>query len=310
MPKPQPVQTTDEIYLTELFAILWKGKYLIFLITLVTIILSSVYLRNSVRTYSVEAVFKPVVEASGGPNLSGLSGLASLAGVSLPTSNSSDFLTYQKLLFSEEIAQRVFANAGLVIKLFKGEWNSELGLFEAPETGKISEIKQLVRSVVTGVEKRKYIPPNAKRLSLLMEKKLKLSMEGNGFLLISTETSKPDIMIKLILNASQETDDLLKERFFSTAEETLEFYYQKLVASRSPEHREALAKLISAEDQKLMLATNKTNFVAEPLTNPSVSLYPTSPKASLFLMLGAVLGLSIGVAVVLVGHAITKPRAE
>jgi len=194
--------------------------------------------------------------------------------------------------------------------LFKGEWNSELGLFEAPETGKISEIKQLVRSVVTGVEKRKYIPPNAKRLSLLMEKKLKLSMEGNGFLLISTETSKPDIMIKLILNASQETDDLLKERFFSTAEETLEFYYQKLVASRSPEHREALAKLISAEDQKLMLATNKTNFVAEPLTNPSVSLYPTSPKASLFLMLGAVLGLSIGVAVVLVGHAITKPRAE
>ena len=69
---------------------------------------------------------------------------------------------------------------------------------------------------------------------------------------------------------TQETDKLLKERFLATAEDTLEFYYQKLLTSRSPEHREALAKLISAEDQKLMLASKSSNFVAELLTTPSV----------------------------------------
>ncbi len=101
----------------------------------------------------------------------------------------------------------------------------------------------------------------------------------------------------------------MNERFFSSAEDTLEFYYQKLLTSRSPEHREALAKLISAEDQKLMLASKSSNFVAEPLTMPSVSLYPTSPKSSLVLALGFVLGIFLGAAIVLVRHAIAKPRA-
>ena len=132
---------------------------------------------------------------------------------------------------------------------------------------------------------------------------------STGFLSITAETSSPDMIIELISNATQETDDLLKERFFASAEDTLEFYYQKLLTSRSPEHREALAKLISAEDQKLMLASKSSNFVAEPLTMPSVSLYPTSPKSSLVLALGFVLGIFLGAAIVLVRHAIAKPRA-
>jgi len=268
------------------------------------------YLRTSVRKYSVQAVFKPVVEASGGPNLSGLSGLASFAGISMPTSNSSDFTTYQKLIFSEEVAEKVFTNRELVLKIFRGEWNSDTGSFVAPVSGRLGEMKQLVKSVLTGFEKGKYIPPNPKRLSMLMAAILNISVDNStGFLSITAETSSPDMIIELISNATQETDDLLKERFFVSAEDTLEFYYQKLLTSRSPEHREALAKLISAEDQKLMLASKSSNFVAEPLTMPSVSLYPTSPKSSLVLALGFVLGIFLGAAIVLVRHAIAKPRA-
>ena len=95
-----------------------------------------------------------------------------------------------------------------------------------------------------------------------------------------------------------------------TAEATLEFYYKKLLTSRSPEHREALAKLISAEDQKLMLASKSSNFVAELLTTPSVSLYPTSPKSSLVLALGLVLGFFLGSAIVLTRASIKASRAS
>ena len=105
-------------------------------------------------------------------------------------------------------------------------------------------------------------------------------------------------------------DNLLKERFFVTAEDTLEFYYQKLLTSRSPEHRVALSKLISAEDQKLMLASNSSNFVAEPLTTPSVSLYPTSPNSSLVLGLGLVLGIFLGAATVYIKQAMKTPRVN
>jgi uncharacterized protein involved in exopolysaccharide biosynthesis len=310
MLEPKSVEINDEIDVRELFRALWRGKYIIFLFSVVAVVLSSINLRNSERKYTVEAVFKPVVEASGSPNLSGLSGLASFAGISLPTSNGSDFTTYQKLIFSEEVAARVFTNQELVVKIFKSEWNSDSGSFVAPERGQISNLKQLVKTVLTGSKKSQYISPNPKRLSMLMTKNLRISVEQKtGFLSISAETSEPDITLEIILSATQETDNLLKERFFSTAEDTLAFYYQKLLTSRSPEHREALAKLISAEDQKLMLASKSSNFVAEPLTTPSVSLYPTSPRPSFVLVIGFAMGLFSGVAIVLTKHLMTKPKA-
>jgi hypothetical protein len=214
------------------------------------------------------------------------------------------------LIFFEEVSGRIFSNKELVIKLFGGEWNSDTQSFEAPVSGNIGKLKQRVKLLLTGAEKGKYIPPNPKRLSMSMASTFNIALDsGTGFISISAETSNPGMILELISNATQETDDLLKERFFASAEDTLEFYYQKLLTSRSPEHREALAKLISAEDQKLMLASKSSNFVAEPLTMPSVSLYPTSPKSSLVLALGFVLGIFLGAAIVLARHAIAKPRA-
>ena len=309
MSEPKPIEINDEIDLRELFLTLWRGKYVIFLISVLAIAFSSIYLRNSERKYSVQAVFKAVVESDGGPNLSGLSGLASFAGISLPTSNSSDFNIYQTLIFSEEVAKKVFTDRELMLKIFQGEWNSDTRSFVAPLSGRVGDLKQLVKSVLTGVEKRNYIPPNPKRLSIVIANLLNISKTNStGFISILAETSDPDLVLELISKVTTETDKLLKERFFVTAEDTLEFYYQKLLTSRSPEHREALAKLISAEDQKLMLASKSSNFVAEPVTMPSVSLYPTSPKSSSILALGLVLGIFFGAAIVLGRAAITKAR--
>ena len=304
-------EINDEIDLRELFLALWWGKYLVFLVTILAIVCASFYLRGAERKYSVQMVLKPVVAEASGPNLSGFSGLASLAGISLPSSSGSDFTTYQKLIFSEEVAERIFTNKELVLKIFGDEWTSDANSFEAPLLGNIGKLKQRVESLLTGSKKGKYIPPNPKRLSMLMEETFNIAVDkGTGFITMSTETSTPDVMQELILNASQETDKLLKERFFVTAEDTLEFYYQKLLTSRSREHREGLAKLISAEDQKLMLASKSSNFVAELLTTPSVSLYPTSPKSSLVLALGLVLGLFSGSAIVLIRASIKASRAS
>ena len=310
MSETKSPEINDEIDLRELFLALWRGKYIVFLVTILAIVCASFYLRSAERKYSVQMVLKPVVAEATGPPLSGFSRMASLAGISLPSSSGTDFTTYQKLIFSEEVSERVFTNKKLVMKLFGGEWSTDTQSFEAPLSGNIGKLKQRIKLLLTGVEKGKYIPPNPKRLSMLMGSTFIIAVEkGSGFITISTETSQPDVMLELISNASQETDKLFKERFFVTAEETLEFYYQKLLTSRSPEHREALARLISAEDQKLMLASKSSNFVAEPLTMPSVSLYPTSPKSSSVLALSFVLGIFLGAAIVFGRHAIAKPRA-
>jgi len=311
MSEQKSLEIRDEIDLKDLFLTLWKGRYIIFSISLLAMVFSSTYVRNSERKYSVEVVLKSVSEADNGPVLSGFSGLASLAGISLPTGSSSDFITYQKLIFSEEVAERVFTNRELMIKLFRSEWDLDSKSFKAPKSGQFTDFKNLIKSALIGVGETQYIPPNPKRLSLLLRGTLAVTLDKNtGFISIFTEVPQPDTIVELITIVSQETDNLLKERFISTAEETLGFYYKKLLTSRVSEHREALAKLISVQDQKLMLASKSTNFVAEPLTRPNVSLHPTSPKANLIWALGLVLGFFVGSAIVIVKGAFKASRSS
>ena len=52
-----------------------------------------------------------------------------------------------------------------------------------------------------------------------------------------------------------------------------------------------------------MLATREGPFVVEIMMGPDQSLRPTSPKSSLVLALGMVLGLFLGAAVVLLRKA-------
>ena len=294
----------DEIDLRELFVTLWKGKWFITLCVLLAITLGSIYLRSADKKYTVTYIFKPVSSNDATPNFSGLGGLASLAGVSLPSSSSSDFTAFKMLLKSEEVATLMMDDTQFIREIFASEWNGSAQAFERPPPGPLTPIKATIKSFLLGEGETTYIAPNPARVANWMSTAFVTSVDRDtGYLTFSSETTKPELSLKIISRAASVTDQLLKERFIRSAEKTMSFYQQKLAAARAREHREALAKLIAQEDQKLMLASKGSYFVAEPLTTPSVSLYPTSPKSSLILALSVVLGVFFGAALVLIRKA-------
>ena len=297
----------DEIDLRELFSALWRGKFLIMLCMIAAIVLASFYLRSAERKYTVTYVFTPVVSDDSAPNLSSLGGLASLAGVSLPSSSSGDFKTFKYLLKSEEVAAFVLTDEALVQEIFADEWNAESASYQRPPDGQYTPYIRSLKLLLTGAAPSAYVEPNAARLSNWMIDAFTASEDRDtGFLTLSSETTTPNMMLELMERVTTETDRLLKERYIQTSKKTVGFYEQQLSKARAREHREALAKLIAQEDQKLMLASKGSFFVAEPLTSPSVSLHPTSPKASLVLALSVVLGVFFGAALVLIRKAFTS----
>ena len=98
-------------------------------------------------------------------------------------------------------------------------------------------------------------------------------------------------MLSLIIEATKASDKIMRQRYVDFSTEPLAFYKEKLRTARSREHREALAELISKEEEKLMFASKGKHFIAEPYINPTISLYPTAPKPTLILALS----LSIGI---------------
>ena len=305
----RPDLADDEIDLRELFTKLWRGRWVIASLCSVALVLASFYLHVAARKYTVSMTFKPVIEEGAGPNLAGLGGLASLAGVSLPQSGSGDFATFRTLLRSEEVAERVIAATELLPAIFKNEWDAQQAQFRKPPRGLLGRSLSGLKSILTGDEKRDYIAPNPQRLSIFMDRTLGLSVnKETGFLTVSAESEDPETLVALIVAATEATDQLMKERYIVNAEQTLQFYQSKILTSRSREHREALAKLISAEDQKLMLTSEGRHFVAEPLTRATTSMDPTSPKSVLVLALALVLGLFSGAALVVIRSALSNTK--
>ena len=307
----RPNLADDEIDLRELFVELWRGKWLILFISRVSLALASLYLNGAVRKHTVSMTFKPVIEESSSPNLVGLGGLASLAGVSLPQSGSGDFATYRTLLRSQEVAERVIATTELLPAIFKNEWDAQNAQFREPSRGVLRQSLSGLKSVLTGDEKGDYIAPNPQRLSIFVEDTFALTLDKETeFLTVSAESDDPELIVALIIAAIEATDELMKERYIINAEQTLQFYQSKILTSRSREHREALAKLISAEDQKLMLTSEGRHFVAEPLTRATISMAPTSPKSVLVLALALMLGGCVGAAFVLIRSAVRNTKVS
>ena len=203
----------------------------------------------------------------------------------------------------------MIAATELLPTIFKNEWDAQNAQFRRPPRGVLGRSLGGLKSVLTGEEKRDYVPPNPQRLSIFMDDALGLSVDNEtGFLTVSAESADPETLVAMIVAATEATDELMKERYVINAEQTLQFYQSKILTSRSREHREALAKLISAEDQKLMLTSEGRHFVAEPLTRATTSMDPTSPKSVLVLALALVLGGFSGAALVLIRAALSNTK--
>jgi hypothetical protein len=299
----------DDIDLKDLFLRLWRGKIYIILVTFVFVFFASFYLQYAERKYTVEYNLKPVGETKNSPSLSGLGGLASIAGIQLPTSSNNDFIIFKELITSEEVSEIIFENKKIIKGIFRSEWDEILNSYSSPPKSKVLNFISNAKKLLTGNIEVNYMPPNSRRLAIFINKNIQIGKDKDtGFLKFTSETSQPELMLSLILEATKTSDNIMRQRYIDFSTGPLAFYKDKLRTARSREHREALAELISKEEQKLMFASKGEYFIAEPYINPIISIHPTAPKYKSILALSLVLGLFIGSVIVLVRHAIKEDK--
>jgi len=307
MNNKQQINYDDEIDLKDLLFTLWKGKIYVILVSIMSVFLAIYYLQSAERTYSVEYKLKPVGEIKNSPSLSRLGGFASLAGIQLPTSSNNDFNIFKELITAPEVSEIIFENKKIIRDIFRSEWDETLNNYSRPPKSKIQIFVSDAKKLLTGNIDVDYMPPNPRRLAIFLNQNIQIGEDKDtGFLKFTSETSEPELILSLIIEATKASDKIMRQRYIDFSTEPLAFYKEKLRTARSREHREALAELIGKEEEKLMFASKGKHFIAEPYINPKISLYPTAPKPKLVLALSLVLGLFIGAALVLMRHAIKK----
>jgi len=300
---------SNELDLKDLFLRLWHGKVYIILSSIISVFLAALYIQSLDKEYTVTYNLKPVAETENKSPLNGLNGIASLAGINISSNSSVDFMIFKELLTSVEVSEVIFENNEELIKnIYASEWNTALNKYSKPKKSKIRSLISDIKQLIIG-KNADYIPPNPQRLSIFIGSSIQINEnKETGFLEITSETSNPDLMLSLILQAANASDKIMRQRYVEFSADPLAFYKVKLRTARAQEHRESLAQLIAIEEQKLMLASKGKYFAAEPYMNPTISLYPTSPKPKLILALAILLGLFTSSAVLLILSAKTKDK--
>ena len=307
MDNKQQINYDDEVDLRDILLTLWGGKIYIILISIISVFIASFCLQSVERKYSVEYKLKPVGEVENSPSLSGLGGFASLAGINMPTNTNKDFNIFKELITAPEVSEIIFENKKIIRDIFRSEWDETLNNYSRPPKSKIQIFVSDVKKLLTGDIDVNYMPPNPRRLAVFINNNIQISEDKEtGFLNFSSKTSKPELMLSLMIEATKASDKIMRQRYIDFSTEPLFFYKKKLRSARSREHREVLAELISKEEQKLMFASRGKYFIAEPYISPTISLYPTTPKPKLILALSLILGLFLGVALILIRNAIRK----
>ena len=290
----------NEIDLRDLFNTLIQGKWIILSVTSLVSIAAVIYSLSLPNIYQSRALLAPVNSSSSiSGSLAGYSGLAGMAGISLPSedgeSNSKKAMVKLKSLsfFENNILPKIFLPDLMAI---------ESGNFM---TKKITYDKNIYNlNSNTWVDDSYPLnsqPPSAQLSFIRFLGHMNLSEDiKTGFVTLSIKHQSP-------LIAKQWTELIVKEinAFYShkdksEAQKSVNYLSTQIAMTSLSEIKQAIAQLLQQETQKLTLIESNQDYVFEYIDPPVVMEEKSEPKRAQICILGGLLGGILGIFIVLI----------
>ena len=225
------------------------------------------------------------------------SGLASLAGVRLPDSESATpFSQFTELLTSREVIEDVDRQLNLQRLFFPDHWNPETNRLEA-RAGLSSAVKTMIADI-SGTEAR--LAPNLDDVRRILEEKLSVTVvPKTGIREVSFEFRDRETAVAILKALHETADRMVRERAQVRTRQQIDVLLEKLPSVTYPEQREGIANLLIVQEQQAMVAAAGENYAANIVSDATASTRPVFPKPTVMLVSGILLGALLAVAAAL-----------
>jgi uncharacterized protein involved in exopolysaccharide biosynthesis len=284
-----------EIDFVDLLNSIWRRRLLIATLTAVGVIGSLIYLRMATFTYEAElqvtAAQSTGTEGFSGA-LGGLQGLASIAGLSLPTGqDTSQFQLYLAGLTSRDVANVLARDNALMPTVFRSEWDPTRRTWKSPGA---SPVRNFIKSAL-GMPLYPWRAPDGARLQEYIEAAVKIEQNPKSPVVkIHMDHPDPVFATRFLAKLHRATDERLRAKALARANEYIGYLSAKLTAVTVAEHRLAIAQALSEQEKVRMMTSATTPFAAEPFGDATASLRATKPVPVLVLVSGLIGGLVLG----------------
>lgn len=289
----------EEIDLSEIVRALWAGWKFICIAILASLTLAALYLHLATFKYRIEYVLTPVQSGEAGGIPSGVSGLASLAGIGLPADSSQSVLKlYLEGVHSRVVADELATKNALLIKLFPTDWSTEREDWIAPTSLPKSVIKAI--KLVLGFPPENWSKPDGSRVQHYLKEEVNVDYsETTGIIKLSTEHKDPRIAMSLLGDLHSIVDDVLRARMLVRAEKNIDYINNRLQQISVSDYRETLLEALAREEKKRMTASPGLPFAAEPFGVPVSSENPTTPNPAFIIIAAICFGSFVGILIAL-----------
>jgi uncharacterized protein involved in exopolysaccharide biosynthesis len=284
----------DEFDLIELFNVLWTAKKLIILITAIFAIGSVVYSLSLNNYYKSESLFL-ARSASGSQGLSQYSGLAAMAGITLPSSSGEDkgaqmieliksrkfvkhLMTFENILPSI-LAAKSYNNSTQELLFNQKLYESET------KTWKNSEIPSYLKAHSAYLN----------MLSIAQDKK-------TGFISINIEHISPFFAKDFLELIIRESNELLRKKDMDESKQGLEYLTSELSKTPFVELKESINALIEVQLETQMLAQINQDYILIEIEPPFIPEQKSKPIRTFICITGTMLGGMLSVLIVLIRH--------
>ncbi|WP_345882567.1 Wzz/FepE/Etk N-terminal domain-containing protein [Shewanella algae] len=301
----------DEIDLRELFSVIWQGKWLIAGVTLVFAVASVAIALMLPNIYKSEALLAPAYEEQGAGGLAGLAsqfgGLASMAGINLGGSRSSDKtqLAIEVLKSRKFIGDFIEKHQILPELMAVDKWlMADNRLLFNPDIYN-DQSKTWVRAVKAPFQPEPSLQEAYKVFSSILSVN---KDKEDGMLTLSIEHQSPYIAKQWVDWLVADINLTMKERDVDEATRSIEFLNKQIELTNIADIRTILYKLVEEQAKTIMFTEVRDEYVFKTIDPALVPEEKAKPKRALVCVLGTVLGGMLGVMLVLLLNFIRSEK--
>ena len=308
---PQYYAPEDEIDLRELFGVLWKGKWWIIGITAIFAVASVFYVMSLPNVYKATAIVAPAGEQSGGglSQMAGqLGGLASLAGVSLGTSETTDTIIAMESMktwgFIDEFIEKHDLQVSIVAA--KGWDRNNNKLIIADEMYDIAQEKW-VRKASRG----KSAEPSSWELYKEFKKNLSIGQDTDtGLINVGFRHLSPVEAQKITQWLIEDINALMKKRALDDATKNINYLQKQITQTPLSDMQNVFYSLIEEQTKTKMLANVSDEYVFKYISIPRVPEEKEGPRRAIICAVITAFGGLLSVLIILMRKIIYSDRLK
>jgi len=295
-----------EIDLGDLFKVLWKKKFYIGAIVSIFLLISTVYALYLPNIYKSQIILMPVESNS---QMSGMlgqySGMASLAGISLPgepTSQSNEAIARIKSFefFSNHFLPHIALEDLMAIK----KWNPTTNTPIYDEKAFNSETRKWVRKA----DPPRSITPSSQEAYEEYREIIGISEDKlTSFISLYIKHKSPLLAQEWVELIVKQIDKIMRDEARYEATKKVEYLNSLAPTVKYEGIKRALSSLQEEQLKNLMMVEASENYVFKVLDPPLVPEIKSEPSRSLIVMLGLTMGMIISILFFLALHFIRSP---